>query len=261
MRNLLLFFSVSFCLLANSQTIFPEKKNQIDLLADTFVGTDGFDHVFYQKNNILFKKSTKNQLQYYNFLLGNPSHIDLTNPLRIVLFYENFNTFILLDNQLNEIQKTNLTDINNALVAKYVGISSQNNIWTFDSILQQLFLINLQSNQFQKIGNPMIENYKFCYSNFNYFYWTDQQNQLFSISIFGNVTAFGTIKSDQNFQIIEDKYLLYTLNNQPYLYNFINKKEYKIEIVEKSFDKISFKDQIFSIFTNKKIIHYKLLLP
>jgi hypothetical protein len=29
------------------------------------------------------------------------------NPLNIVLFYENFNVVILLDNQLNETQKIN----------------------------------------------------------------------------------------------------------------------------------------------------------
>jgi hypothetical protein len=31
--------------------------------------------------------------------------VDLQNPLKIVLFYESFNSALLLDNQLNEIQK------------------------------------------------------------------------------------------------------------------------------------------------------------
>jgi hypothetical protein len=33
--------------------------------------------------------------------------VDLQNPLKIVLFYESFNSALLLDNQLNEIQKIN----------------------------------------------------------------------------------------------------------------------------------------------------------
>lgn len=51
------------------------------------------------------KKNNTQLWQYKNLSLGKITKIDLQNPLKIVLFYEGFNSVILLDNQLNEIQK------------------------------------------------------------------------------------------------------------------------------------------------------------
>jgi hypothetical protein len=55
---------------------------------------------------IFFLKSARETFVYQNFSLGKITKVDLQNPLKIVLFYENFNTVVTLDNQLNEIQKS-----------------------------------------------------------------------------------------------------------------------------------------------------------
>ncbi len=75
--------------------------------ADEMVGFDGSENMYYIKNNVLFKKNKKELWQYKNISLGKITHVDIQNPLKTILFYENFNTVITLDNQFNETQKIN----------------------------------------------------------------------------------------------------------------------------------------------------------
>lgn len=247
--------------LAISQKETAEIVDSISINADKFIGRDGFDNYFYLKNEVFYKKTKKNVLQYSNFSLGNPTKVDIINPLKIILFYEKFNTIVLLDSQLNEIQKIDFSKSETELIANCVGLSSLNSIWVYNSINQQLLLYSLQSNPVKTIGNPLQEVPVFYQSNFNYFYWITNQNELFSMSIFGNMAALGNIKKGDNYQIINDHQILISLNNEFYFYDFLKKFEYQINILEKSFKNYYYQDQILSIFTDEKIINYKIIVP
>ena len=59
---------------------------------------------------MFYKTKDHQSLEYKNISLGKITKVDLQNPLKIVLFYENFNTAVLLDNQLNETQKINFSE-------------------------------------------------------------------------------------------------------------------------------------------------------
>jgi hypothetical protein len=255
----LLLFLVSFW--ANCQKIEAIKISTPSLIADEFVGCDGFDNYFYLKNNVFHKISAQSDFQYANFSLGNPSRVDLTNPLKIVLFYEKFNTVVLLDNQLNELQKINFSNQNTSLIASFSSLSGLNSIWLFDSVQQQLLRFDLQSNTATNIGNPIQGLAKIIGTNFNYFYWIDTQNQLFSLSVFGDLKPFGKVPEGINYQISNDSFLIYEQNNELKLFDINRKIEYKIEVVEKHFKKFYYKDQILSIFTNEEIINYKIQVP
>ena len=65
----------------------------------------------------------------------------------------------------------------------------------------------------------------------------------------------------ENIQIIDNDRLLFSSNNVLYCLNNKSKVVYEIEIVEKSFQKFYFKDQILAIFTNQQIKNLKLKLP
>jgi hypothetical protein len=62
--------------------------------------------LLYPLKQYFSKIGTRETFVYQNFSLGKITKVDLQNPLKIVLFYENFNTVVTLDNQLNEIQKS-----------------------------------------------------------------------------------------------------------------------------------------------------------
>ena len=47
---------------------------------------------------------------------------------------------VILDNQLNEILKVNFSEIKNPILTTKIGIASQNQIWAFDEVTQQIYL-------------------------------------------------------------------------------------------------------------------------
>lgn len=226
-----------------------------------YLGFDGLSHKYYIVNNVLIKLDKFQKWEYKNVPLGNITSVDFINPLKIVVFYEDFNTLIILDNQLNEIQKLNLFDIDNTIFASKVGMASLNQFWIYNSLTQQILLFNYLKNTFKNIGNPIQENIKYTQSDFNNFYWIDKNNNWFSIDIFGKVILLANIPAWENIQIVDNDKLLFSSNNVLYCLNNKSKVIYEIEIVEKSFQKFYYKDQILAIFTNQQITNFKLKLP
>ena len=101
----LLFISSFTIVFAQNQKPNLVTINSIRIDTDVFLGYDSFGFYYTVKNNIFSKIGTRETFVYKNFSLGKIAKVDLQNPLKIVLFYENFNTVVTLDNQLNEIQK------------------------------------------------------------------------------------------------------------------------------------------------------------
>ncbi len=57
--------------------------------------------------------------------------IDATNPMKVLLYYKNFSTVLMLDRYLNRI---NMIDLRKSAIfqAKAIGLSYDNNVWVFD---------------------------------------------------------------------------------------------------------------------------------
>jgi len=109
-KPLLLFFIFFFTVSFGQDKIYiATKQDSASINADHFLGYDQFGFYFSIKNNVLSKTNKKEFFEYKNISLGKPTKVDIQNPLKIMLFYENFNTIILLDNQLSETQKINLS--------------------------------------------------------------------------------------------------------------------------------------------------------
>jgi len=226
-----------------------------------YIGFDGLGNNYYSKENVFIKQNETQKWEYKNVSLGKITSVDFVNPLKIVVFYADFNTIITLDNQLNEIQKLNLFAIDNTIFASKVGMSSKNQFWIYNALTQQILLFNYLKNTSKNIGNPIQENIKYTDSDFNNFYWVDQNNNWFSIDVFGKVKLLATIPRWENIQVIDAERLLFSADNMLYCLNNKLKVVYEIEIVEKSFQKFYYKDQILSIFTNQEIKNYKITIP
>jgi len=263
MKNIVLFLflcsqTVCFC---QNQKLKTSAIHSEEIENKIYLGFDGLGNNYFIKNNIFIKQYDTQKWEYKNVPLGKITSVDYINPLKIVVFYEDFNTIIILDNQLNEIQKLNLFDIDNTIFASKIGMASLNQFWIYNALTQQILLFNYLNNTFKNIGNPIQESIKYTQSDFNNFYWIDENNNWFSIDIFGKVNLLANIPSWENIQIIDTDRLLFSSNNVLYCLNNKSKVVYEIEIVEKSFQKFYFKDQILAIFTNQQIKNLKLKLP
>ena len=251
-------FGISFC---QNQKLTPARIETFVLKADFFIGYDGFSNCFFTKNNVLYKKVDTSFLQYQNVSLGKITKVDITNPLKVIVFYEEFNTVIILDNQLNEIQKIEFSKLETPIVATAIGICGQNKLWVFNSLNQQLGLFDLKATTYQNIGMPIKDGISYYQTNFNYFQWVDKQNQWNTCTIYGRIITNGKIEVNRDLQLLDQNKVLFLKDNLLYLRDRNLNKLFEIEIVEKSFKNFYYKDQILSIFTDQGITNYKITIP
>ena len=263
MKNIIYFIllSVSIGNHCQSQRLKTALESEKAIDCDYFIGFDNFRNLYYQKNNVFVKQSENQTWEYKNVTLGKITSVDIINPLQIVLFYEQFNSVIILDNQLNEIQRINFSDIDTSLIVSKMGLSGQNQFWLYNSISQKLLLYDYIKNNIKELPIPIEHKIKFSQTDFNTFYWIDENNDFFSCDIFGKKTLLSSLPSFEFIQIIDAEKILFSKGEQLFLLNSTTKSIIEIEIVEKSFQNFYYKDQILAIFTNQQIKNFKIKLP
>jgi hypothetical protein len=74
---------------------------------------------------------------------GNPSLIDVTNPLKVLLYYKNFATVVMLDRLLSPRNSINFRQ-QQIFSVKAIATSYDNNVWLFDE--QDLKLKKIDEN-------------------------------------------------------------------------------------------------------------------
>jgi hypothetical protein len=62
---------------------------------------------------------------------GNPSLVDVTNPLKVLLYYKNFSSVVILDRMLSQRNTINFRQ-QNIFSVRAIATSYDNNIWLFD---------------------------------------------------------------------------------------------------------------------------------
>jgi len=263
MKKLLLsLFVISFSIVyGQPKKIYPETENSPTFKIDSYIGFDKFGFQYFITNEVLHKIKDSETFEYKNPSLGKIAKVDLQNPLKIVVFYESFNAAILLDNQLNEVQRIQFSLNSTPIVITATGIASQNQLWVYDSLNQQIGLYDYLNNNYKAISTSFPESIKQYQSDFNTFYWIDDKNNWFSCNIFGKITTKGKVADFDSIEIINDNQYIFSKNNNLIFEDIGKKEKYKIEIAEKTFEKFSYKGQILSIFTSQGIINYKITTP
>jgi len=255
---LMLTFAVAF---AQEKRSIVVRTDTIQVKADSFIGSDIYGAYYFIHDNALVKKNKSKNWQYKNPALGKITRIDLQNPLKIVLFYESFNTAILLDNQLNETQKIKLSENTVPIVATAVGLAFGNRLWIYNSLSQQIGLLDYLKNSYQPITTPFKGTIAYYNSDFNYFQWIDEKYFWYRCDVYGKISTVGKVPESGQFQFANDSGLIYEKDNKLYYFDGKTNKSALINFDEKTFESFSFKDQILSIFTKQGITNYKISLP
>ena len=263
MKKILLFLFVISSISFHAQYTNPVASQMSTkfIEADDYVGTDALGYDFFIKNNTLFKFKNAEKYQYKNVSFGKISKVDIQNSLRILIFYENFNMIIALDNQLNEVEKLNLSQTDYNITAGAIGTSSQNNYWIYNTLTQRLGLYNYAKESFKYITNAFTKEIKIYKATYTHFYWVDTDNQLNSCSIYGKVSNLGVLPSFDQIHLSDESVIAYQKNGQLYLYDVINKTSTPVENIQKTFKSFSYKNQNLAIFTAEGITNYKINLP
>lgn len=225
-----------------------------------FVSQDHLGNVYLLENNQITKKTLEKTYHYSNLLYGEITSIDTRNPMQVLVFYKDFQTFVLLDNQLNEVQNVNLTVLFPELDVRLVSASIKNTYWIFDSISQKIFLFNISKNELKQVSNPLDNSFKFWNSNANHFFF-ESENQIHVFDIYGKMTSSSIkITYDQLFPIEPSQFIIKDKADLFYINNITNHKT-KINRTEKSFNSFHYTNDILTIFTDSEIYIYKLKTP
>ncbi|WP_396196545.1 hypothetical protein [Flavobacterium sp.] len=242
-------------------TINVEKLDSISWDIDRYLGFDQQLNQYAIKDNVVLKRTKNEVLVYKNLSLGKIERVDFQNPLQLVVFYKEFNTLVLLDNQLNETKRIDFNLSPTFIQLEAMGLSAQNQLWVYDGNSNRLGLYTTTKDHTKWItvpqSNPLV-NYN---SDYTYFYWVDNQKRVSASSIYGKLTTLGSVPKHDNIQLVDATTALYCMKQQLYLYEIAKGISRKIEITENFVDNFFFKDGILAIFTQNKITNYKLILP
>jgi hypothetical protein len=145
---ILLFVLIGFYSCAQTKPILNSPANEAQLKSDSnfkyshfiagsfsYIDVDVLDNIYLiTANNQLKKiKSNGDSVAVFNDVkkFGNPSSIDVSNPLKILLYYKNYSTVVILDRFLTVRNTINFRK-ENIFKAKTIATSYDNNIWLFD---------------------------------------------------------------------------------------------------------------------------------
>ena len=240
---LLLFFT-SF-LTSNAQ-LKAKLVSKTTCNADVFVGVDQFKNNYFVRKNLFFKND--GQVNFSNYLLGNPTSVDISNPYKIVLFYKNFNTVIILDNNLNQIDKIAFP-YNIAFARK----APADKLWILNRDLNQLEIYNYKSKIIES-KSPTLNyaSYLDMKSDNNSLYLATEKG----IAIYDYLGNFLQNKSSTNVDLLEvhnQKILFQKKNNLYILDKTLENIEFETSPSIKSF---YFLNNDLYIFDGTQVAHY-----
>ena len=251
MRILFLFLFITFY--SSAQNIESVKIASKLFNYEVFWGNDLSGKHFFSKSNTLYKVSKSDTLNYANNNFGKISSVETFNMLQTLIFYKENNAFVLLDSQLNEINSSIFSEIN----CEFLKPASQNELWFYDSLSQQIGLYNLNSKKIKFLSNP-IKNISYSQSDYNYLYWIDTERNCFSISKFGKIATLGKANPYQKTVFLNQNELFYLFDNKIYYYTFENQLSQQVNINEKLIENFCYTDGFFSIFTNYQLSTFQI---
>ena len=204
------------------------KKTAIE--ADKFISINYFGTSFYITDNVFYKKQDRTILNYNNLQLGKLVSAHTFNPLKINLFYKDFNTLIILDNRLSEIFRTDFNAIKNYKNVSHISTGHDNTVWVFNQNNQKLELFDYKLKTTRAQTQPIQSEVLALKSNYNYC-WLLTKKHLYIYNYFGSLikkmdnNGYTSIaENNENFILKKDDNLFYLNkeNQHPILINLPN---------------------------------------
>ncbi len=147
----LLCLSASVATRAQSDSVFQFNRSIKGEFS--WFNVDNLNNVYVLTNTNQLKKIDEkgDSIAVFNDVkrYGNPFSVDVANPLKILLYYKNFSTVVILDRLLTIRNTINFRN-QNIFSVKAIATSYDNNIWLFDEQDYKLKKIDETGKQLQE---------------------------------------------------------------------------------------------------------------
>ncbi|MGB3776707.1 MAG: hypothetical protein WA951_15730 [Leeuwenhoekiella sp.] len=256
------FFIILFCFTPQiyfCQEIKVDHLREKELNTDQFVGVDEYNNVYSITNRVFYKTQADKTYQFSALELGKIASVDLLNPLRITVFYDQSNTAVILDNTLNEITRVNFNQLENFRNVSFARTASDRRLWIFNVDLLQLELFDYQSNRVLASSPPFSRSAENMTSNFNTCYvYTGKDLKIFNN--YGSLLSTLQLKNlsllDQNegtiVAVIDGNLNVLDKNDQKFKGLPLNEKQVK---------QLYYANEFLYIYDGKILKTYTLNLP
>ncbi len=205
-----------------------------------FITTDQLGNVYLIKNNRVSKydKSGKFERSYSNSLSGNISSVDVSDPLRIMIYFADFNQIVFLDNTLSALNEQVMLDDYELEFVTTACTSTRGGFWVYDRLEEGISYFD--KNMERKVQSLRItgisdfENHPdFILESDKKIFLAIPEHGIMMFDLFGSKIRTIPLKNINNFQVIENQ-IVYFENKTLvfYDYNLQIKKELKIPLVQ-----------------------------
>jgi len=191
-----------------------------------FIGIDNFSNFYTSDDNHLFKFSSDGTFQYpfEEFKYGKIGMVDVSNPMKVLVFCPDFMTVITLDKFLAPLATVNFFDLGYQNISA-VAISSDGLLWFYDNTDFKLKKIDINGNitlqsQPLNIVVSITPNPNFLLEKDNMVYLNDPEIGVMVFDVFGNYSKTVPIKGLKKFQVFQDQ-IIYSEGPKLNAYNLI----------------------------------------
>ncbi|CAN5209747.1 hypothetical protein BH09BAC1_BH09BAC1_20620 [soil metagenome] len=183
----------------------------------------GSAYVITTKKELIKFDPIYNRFVSYSLVkFGQPTHIDASNPLKVMLFFNDYDIIVFLDNTLSEKAVIRLQN-RGPIQVDVTCLALDNNIWIYDELVYKLRKIDEQSNIIREsddlslLFNASISpNFLLEADNRLFVNVPDRGVQVFDL--FGAFSQTIPLKGLDNFQVFMGQ-MVYFQNGKLYSYN------------------------------------------
>ncbi len=236
------------------------------LVADTFIGIDSYKNTYFIKDRVINKQGPDGNFLYNDLQLGKITSVDIINPLKVVVFFQDTNTVVLLDNKLSEIQRINFNNLPQFLNVSTATNAGSNSLWLFNVDTQQLELYNYGSKLQTVVSQPFPGKLLSQASNFNYcFILTEKKLRAFNIygSLLNEITSEGydrIIQQNENLIALRENKLFY-IPDFPKHNNTVEHKTTALKLPEITIKDLQLTNEFLYIYDGENLLTFKLIIP
>lgn len=256
MRSIILLLSLMVFPLQAQKLSFVEKQS---LEAEIFAGVDSYKNIYFVKDMALYKEGPLGNFVFKDFQLGPIRSVDIINPLNVLVFYEELNTLVFLDNRLNEIERINFNTVDRFINVGWAANAGNNRIWTFNVDSRQLELYNYRSGLQTVVSQPISGDVIDMASDFNYCYLLTNQS-LYAFNVYGS--ALWKEAAEGITSIVQQhKNLIVQRDNELNLRRDSGMKPLKTEPSELSIKELQLTQEFLYIYDGNFLYTYTLTQP
>ncbi|MFN3939137.1 MAG: hypothetical protein ACK4IY_01035 [Chitinophagales bacterium] len=208
----------------------------------SFFTTDHLQNLYYispENEVVKYDFSTGRTYTYSDKRLGKPTYIDASNPMKVLVFYADFYTLVILDNKCTAISVLNLTltiDRSSYLPLVVCAEAEADYYWIYDQLSRRLIKLDergnkvLESEPFDALFNEVVLPAQLVYEN-QTIYLIDKNYRILLFDLFGTYMHAIITQSSGWLQIV-NKNFVFTLNNDLVMvdHTLLKRNNYKLPL-------------------------------